>query len=89
MSNTNKTKIGNSMPPGGEFILKTNILFFLLLNYRGCVGNLKTWVPLYGDFKISWVPSWVPNASFSKFVGAMAPLAPMLTHPLLYGTEFR
>ena len=39
-------------------------------------------MPLYGDFKISWVPSWVPNASFSKFVGAMAPLAPMLTHPL-------
>ena len=24
----------------------------------------------------------MPNTSFSKFVGAMAPLAPMLTHPM-------
>ena len=55
---------------------------FLTLS-RGCVRNLKTWVPLYVDFRNSRVPSWVPNTSFSKFVGAMAPLAPMLTHPLL------
>ena len=26
--------------------------------------------------------TWVPNTPFSKFVGAMAPMAPMLTHPL-------
>ena len=32
-------------------------------------------MPMYIDFKISWVP----NASLCIFVGAMAPVAPMLS----------
>ena len=35
-------------------------------------------VPVCIDFKISWVP----NAALRIFMGAIAPMAPTLTHPL-------
>ena len=40
---------------------------------------MRYMVPMYIEFEISWVPI----ASFVKFVGAMAPTAPILTHPLI------
>ena len=67
---------------------------------RGCVRNLKTWVPFYSDLKVSWLQiSEVAVANVHnvrdlmgvkcillKFVGAMVPTAPMLTHPLFKKT---
>ena len=52
----------------------------------GCQCTMKkkiSWVPIYTSIYKKWKISWVPNAALWKFVGAMAPVAPMLTHPLL------